>query len=418
MTAVNLFTSIFLITLAASLIMQWWLANRHIGHISKNRAQVPAEFSAHIPLADHQKAADYTISKVALGRYETVYGALILLWFTLGGLMNLINDFWLQFDWSTTLTGVAVIITITMAGSLLDLPFTIYRTFVTEQRFGFNRTTPAVFVMDLLKGALLGILLGGPLLWVILWLMDNSGALWWLYAWMVWFGFSLFMMWAYPAFIAPLFNKFEDLEDKELKDRIETLLTQCGFISKGIYVMDGSRRSAHGNAYFSGIGNNKRIVFYDTLIEQLNGDEIEAVLAHELGHFRMHHIRKRLVSMAIIGLGGLALLGWLITQPWFYQGLGVEHASTYMGLTLFMLLSPVFGFFTTPLMSWFSRKHEFEADAYAAKQRNAHDLIKALVKMYQENASTLTPDPLYSSFYDSHPPAPVRVDHLQKLQHA
>ena len=417
MTADNLFTLIFLLTLAASLLMQWWLANRHIGHIKQNRAEVPAEFSEHITLADHQKAADYTTSKVALGRYEAAYGALILLWFTLGGLMNHINDFWLQLDWSTTVTGVAVMMSIMMAGSLLDLPFTLYRTFVTEQRFGFNRTTPAVFIVDMLKGALLGVLIGGPLIWVILWLMGNSGPLWWLYAWMVWFGFSLFMMWAYPAFIAPLFNKFEALEDGELKSRIEALLQQCGFISKGIYVMDGSRRSAHGNAYFSGIGNNKRIVFYDTLIEQLNGDEIEAVLAHELGHFRMHHIRKRLLSMAIIGLGSLALLGWLIDQSWFYQGLGVETASTYMGLTLFMLLSPVFGFFTTPLMSWFSRKHEFEADTYAAQQRDARDLIKALVKMYQENASTLTPDPLYSSFYDSHPPAPVRVNHLQKLQH-
>jgi len=418
MTADNLFTLIFLLTLGASLLMQWWLAYRQIGHIKQNRAKVPAEFSEHITLDEHQKAADYTTSKVALGRYETAYGALILLWFTLGGLMNQINELWLPFGWSTTITGVVVIISIMIAGSLLDLPFTLYRTFVTEQRFGFNRTTPVVFVVDMLKGALLGILLGGPLIWVILWLMDNSGSLWWLYAWMVWFGFSLFMMWAYPAVIAPLFNKFEALEDGELKDRIESLLQQCGFISKGIYVMDGSRRSAHGNAYFSGIGNNKRIVFYDTLIEQLNADEIEAVLAHELGHFRMHHIRKRLISMAIIGLGSLALLGWLIDQSWFYQGLGVEMTITYMGLTLFMLLSPVFGFFTTPLMSWFSRKHEFEADAYAAKQRDARDLIRALVKMYQENASTLTPDPLYSSFYDSHPPAPVRVSHLQKLQHA
>jgi len=416
MTADNLFTLIFLIALGASLLMQWWLANRQTGHIQQNRAKVPDEFSEHITLEEHQKAADYTTTKVALGRYEAVYGALILLWFTLGGLMNQINDLWLPLGWSTTLTGVAVIISIMIAGSLLDLPFTLYRTFVTEARFGFNRTTPGVFIVDMLKGALLGILLGGPLIWVILWLMDNSGSLWWLYAWMVWFGFSLFMMWAYPAFIAPLFNKFEALEDGELKNRIESLLQQCGFISKGIYVMDGSRRSAHGNAYFSGIGNNKRIVFYDTLIEQLSADEIEAVLAHELGHFRMHHIRKRLISMAIIGLGSLALLGWLIDQSWFYQGLGVEMASTYLGLTLFMLLSPVFGFFTTPLMSWFSRKHEFEADAYAAKQRDARDLIRALVKMYQENASTLTPDPLYSSFYDSHPPAPVRVSHLRKLQ--
>ncbi len=244
--------------------------------------------------------------------------------------------------------------------------------------------------------------------------MQGAGDLWWLYVWMVWFGFSLLMMWAYPAFIAPLFNKFSPLEDSDLKTGIEELLQQCGFKSNGIFIMDGSKRSAHGNAYFSGIGNKKQIVFFDTLIKQLEADEIEAVLAHELGHFRMHHIRKRLISMGAVSLISLAILGWLIDQQWFYTGLGVAEASNYMALMLFMLLAPLFGFFLTPIMSMLSRKHEFEADAYASRQRHPELLIKALVKMYEENASTLTPDPLYSSFYDSHPPAPVRIDHLKK----
>jgi STE24 endopeptidase len=257
------------------------------------------------------------------------------------------------------------------------------------------------------------VIIGGPLIWLILWIMETAGPLWWLYVWMVWFGFSLFMMWAYPAFIAPLFNKFEPLEDGDLKQRIEKLLQQCGFTSKGIFIMDGSKRSSHGNAYFSGLGNNKRIVFFDTLINNLEPDEIEAVLAHELGHFRLKHIRKRLIGLGIISLAGLALLGWLMQQNWFFSGLGLDMPSNYMALLLFMLLQSVFGFFLTPIMSYWSRRHEFEADSYAARQRDARMLITALVKMYEENASTLTPDPVYSGFYDSHPPAPVRINHLQ-----
>jgi STE24 endopeptidase len=410
----NAFSYIFILMLALTLVVQLWLARRHIRHVQSHRQQVPDAFRDHIPLAAHQKAADYTLTKTRFGQIESVTGTVLILLWTLAGGLNLLDQAWRSLEWSTLYTGISVMISAMLIMSVLDLPFSLYRTFVIEERFGFNKTTLAVFISDLLKGALLTLVIGVPLLWVVLSIMERAGNLWWLYVWLVWFGFSLVMMWAYPAFIAPLFNKFEPLEDSDLRTRIEQLLAQCGFKSNGIFIMDGSRRSAHGNAYFSGIGNNKRIVFFDTLIKQLTPDEIEAVLAHELGHFRMHHIRKRLISMGLMSLGSLALLGWLIQQDWFYSGLGITQPSTYIGLMLFMLLAPVFGFFLTPIMSLFSRKHEFEADAYAAKQRNANLLIQALVKMYEENASTLTPDPVFSGFYDSHPPAPVRVEHLKK----
>ncbi len=400
--------------LVLSLATQLWLAARQVRHVHKNRASVPDEFQDQIPLDAHQKAADYTITRVRFGRFEAIAGAILLLIWTLGGGLELLDQAWRSLGWDPILTGVGFMVAVMLISSVLDLPFSAYRTFVIEQRFGFNKTTPAVFITDLLKGMLLTLAIAVPMLWLILWIMQVSGPLWWLYVWAVWFGFSLFMMWAYPAFIAPLFNKFKPLEGGDLKDGIEKLLSQCGFKSNGIFVMDGSRRSAHGNAYFSGIGNKKQIVFYDTLMEQLEANEIEAVLAHELGHFRMHHIRKRLISMGAISLISLAILGWLIQQNWFYTGLGASNASTYMALTLFMLLAPVVGFFLTPVMSKLSRKHEFEADAYASQQRNAHLLITALVKMYEENASTLTPDPVYSNFYDSHPPAPVRIRHLKE----
>ncbi|MGD8312649.1 MAG: M48 family metallopeptidase, partial [Gammaproteobacteria bacterium] len=292
------------------------------------------------------------------------------------------------------------------------LPFSLYHTFVVEQRFGFNRTSIATFLGDLLKQGLLLLAIGGPLIALALWIMQASGGLWWLYVWIVWMVFTLIMYWAYPAVIAPLFNKFSPLENDSLKQRIQALLDKCGFRSRGIFVMDGSRRSGHGNAYFTGFGNNKRIVFFDTLLESLEPREIEAVLAHELGHFRLRHIQKRLLSSAVLSLGGLAILGWLAGESWFYHGLGVTRTSPWMALLLFMMVMPVFAFFLQPLMSWLSRRHEFEADAYAVRQSSGTDLIRALVKMYRENASTLTPDPLYSAFHDSHPPAPVRIAHI------
>jgi STE24 endopeptidase len=296
--------------------------------------------------------------------------------------------------------------------SLLDLPFSLYHTFVVEQRFGFNRSTPAIFVSDLIKQAMLLFIIGGPLIALALWIMQASGGLWWLYVWAVWIAFTLIMFWAYPAIIAPLFNKFSPLEDESLRERIQALMEKCGFHSKGIFVMDGSKRSGHGNAYFTGFGSNKRIVFFDTLLESLEPAEIEAVLAHELGHFKLRHIQKRLLSTAALSLAALALLGWLAGKDWFYQGLGVSQPSAWMALLLFMLAMPVFTFFLQPLMALLSRKHEFEADAYAVRQSSGADLVHALVKMYRENASTLTPDPLYSAFHDSHPPAPVRIAHI------
>jgi STE24 endopeptidase len=296
--------------------------------------------------------------------------------------------------------------------SLLDLPFSLYHTFVVEERFGFNRSTIGVFFGDMLKQGALLLVIGGPLIALALWIMDASGGLWWLYVWVVWMAFSLIMFWAYPAIIAPLFNKFSPLDNEALKQRIQTLMDKCGFHSKGIFVMDGSKRSGHGNAYFTGVGNNKRIVFFDTLLESLKPEEIEAVLAHELGHFKLKHIQKRLLSTFALSLAALALLGWLAGQDWFYHGLGVSQTSPWMALLLFMMVLPVFTFFVQPLMSLLSRKHEFEADAYAVQQSSGADLIHALVKMYRENASTLTPDPLYSAFHDSHPPAPVRISHI------
>lgn len=414
----NSFSYIFLGMLAITLAFQWWLGNRHMLHVRRHRNEVPDSFRDQVSLEAHQKAADYTLARGGFGRFESILGAIFLLLWTIGGGLALLDSTWQGLGLSPTVTGVGVMVSAFLIMSLLDIPSSAYYTFVIEERFGFNKNTPGLFVMDLLKGAALMLALGIPLAWLVLWIMEVSGELWWLYVWMVWFGFSLLMMWAYPAFIAPLFNKFEPLEQQPLRQRIEALLEQCGFISKGIFVMDGSRRSAHGNAYFSGLGNNKRIVFFDTLIKQLDADEIEAVLAHELGHFRLHHIRKRLIGMGIISLASLALLGWLIQQSWFFAGFNVNESS-YMALMLFMLLSPVFGFFFTPTMSWLSRRHEFQADDYAAEKRDANHLIRALVKMYEENASTLTPDPLYSRFYDSHPPAPIRISHLkQSMQDA
>lgn len=412
------FTLLFLVFLVVGTFVRWWLATRQLASVARSREAVPVPFDASISIEDHQKAADYTTASTRFGMLDTGIDSLLLLGWTLGGGLTLVDRVWTGTGLGTLWTGVAVIVTAMLAMSVLGLPSSLYRTFVIEARFGFNRTTPGLFVADLFKGLLLTLILGVPLVAVILWLMDAAGTYWWLYAWGVWTGFSLLMTWAYPTLIAPLFNKFSALDNAELKTRIEALLRRCGFRSNGIFVMDGSRRSAHGNAYFTGIGNNKRIVFFDTLIESLNGPEVEAVLAHELGHFRKHHVRTRLIMSFALGLAGLALLGWLKTQPWFYSALGVSEASAHMALMLFMLAMPVFTLPLTPLGTMLSRRHEFEADEYAAQQSDADALIAALVKLYRENATTLTPDTLHSGFYDSHPPAPLRVARLKTLQTA
>lgn len=406
------FTQLFLTALAVATLLQIWLARRHIAHVLAHRGAVPAAFSDEISLEAHQKAADYTVTGARFGLFELMVNTLFLLAWTLGGGVELFDHFWSGMGLGPILTGVAVVVSAVFVMGVLELPLAAWHTFAIEQRFGFNRSTPALFITDTLKQSLLSLALGAPLIAVALWLMYAAGPLWWLYLWMVWMGFTLIMLWAYPAFIAPLFNSFTALEDESLAARIRGLLGKCGFKSQGIFVMDGSRRSGHGNAYFTGLGANKRIVFFDTLIATLSGDEIEAVLAHELGHFRLKHVIKRMVMMAIMSLLGLALLGWLVGQGWFYAGLGVSTPSHHVALLLFMLAAPVFTFLLNPLMALASRKHEFEADAYAAQQTDAKALITALVKLYRDNANTLTPDPLYSAFHDSHPPAPVRIGRL------
>ena len=405
----NNFTILFLAALAASVMLRLWLARRQLSHVRSHRDSVPSTFADRITLDEHHKAADYTTTNTRVGMLSLGWESLLLLAWTLGGGLELLDTAWRTAGVGTVVTGTAVILSAMVIMTLLDLPFSIYHTFVVEERFGFNRSTPAIFITDLLKGGLLLAIIGGPMIALALWIMDTSGGRWWLYVWAVWLVFTLVMFWAYPAVIAPLFNRFSPLDDESLKQRIQSLLEKCGFRSKGIFVMDGSKRSGHGNAYFTGFGSNKRIVFFDTLLETLEPDEIEAVLAHELGHFRLKHIQKRLLSTAILSFCGLALLGWLEQQLWFYQGLGVDERSYWMALLLFIMVLPVFTFILQPMLSLLSRKHEFEADAYAVKQSSGQDLVQALVKMYRENASTLTPDPLYSAWHDSHPPAPVRI---------
>ena len=408
------FTYIFLGFLLASTLVQLYLSLRQKAYVSQHRVAVPAPFADKITLTEHQKAADYTLAKGGLGRLESGIGLVLLLLWTLGGGLNWLDQFWRGFGWGELLTGAAVIISFSMIGSLLDIPASLYRTFVLEQRFGFNNMTAQTFVTDLLKGTALALVIGIPLVMLILWLMASAGQYWWLYAWASLTAFSLLMTWAYPQFIAPLFNKFTALEDGEVAERITALLTRTGFNSNGVFVMDGSKRSAHGNAYFTGFGKNKRIVFFDTLLKHLTPAQVEAVLAHELGHFKRKHIIKGMVVSISFTLAGFGVLAWLMQQEWFYTSLGVQQPSTYMALLLFMLMSPAFTFFISPLMARWSRKHEFEADDFAAEQSSSAELIAALVGLYKENASTLTPDPLYSAFYDSHPPAMVRIAHLQR----
>ena len=407
------FTLIFLLVLAASIVTRLWLSSRQLSHIQAHRGSVPKAFAEKIPLEDHQKAADYTTTKLKFSRITLAWETLLLLIWTFGGGLNLIDSWWQSWQLSALYTGIGGILTVTLLMSLLDTPFSLYSTFVIEERYGFNKTSFKTWISDLLKGGMLMLIIGVPLIAVILWLMNQAGTYWWLYAWGVWTLFSLFMIWAYPAFIAPLFNKFTALEDESLKARIDNLLQRCGFRSKGVFVVDGSRRSAHGNAYFTGFGSNKRIVFYDTLLESLSENEVEAVLAHELGHFKRNHIKKSLGLSITMTLAGFALLAWLMESPWFYSAMGVENAATHTALLLFMFVLPVFTYFISPLFSALSRKHEFEADDFAKQQSDHRALISALVNMYRENASTLTPDPIHSMFYDSHPPASIRIHHLE-----
>lgn len=406
------FTLLFISALTVGLLLQLWLMRRQKFFVTAHRNQVPPAFADKVSLQEHQKAADYTRAKLSVGHISLFIGTGLLLLWTLGGGIETLRGLWQQWPMAPIWSGIGLIFSVSLFSALLELPLGIWNTFVLEARFGFNRTTPIRFLTDLLLQLLLALLIGTPLLWVILWLMERAGDNWWLAAWGVWMGFMLLMMWIYPTLIAPLFNKFTPLEEGPLKQRIQGLLERCGFASKGIFIMDGSKRSGHGNAYFTGFGKNKRIVFFDTLAESLEADEMEAVLAHELGHFKRRHILKHLLLSTVMSLGGFALLGWIAGQAWFYQALGVDSQSNALALLLFILVLPVFTQFLQPVMAILSRRHEFEADDFAVQQAGAEPMIRALVKLYRENANTLTPDPLYSAFHDSHPPAPVRVAHL------
>jgi len=409
------FAGLFVLLLVASTLTRSWLNQRQVAAVLRHRAEVPEAFRAQIDLAAHQKAADYTVASAQIGRWDNLLDAALALLLTLGGGLNAIDSAWQAAHLPAVWHGTVVVLSTFLLVSLIGLPLSLWRTFGVEARFGFNRTTVGLFIADLFKGLLLGLVLGGPLVFVILLLMQGAGSLWWLYAWFVWLAFTLLITWAWPTLIAPLFNKFTPLSDEALKQRTEALLQRCGFSSRGVFVMDGSRRSVHGNAYFTGVGRSKRIVFFDTLLERLQIAEVEAVLAHELGHFRLHHVRWRLVLSLALGLGGLALLGFLTQWPDFYSAFGIATPSPHAALLLFVFVLPVFTYFTTPLGAWWSRKHEFEADEFAAKFADARQLAEALVKLYRDNATTLTPDRLHSAFYDSHPPALVRISRLQQL---
>jgi len=410
------FTLVFLATLLLTTLTQIWLAARHIRYIRAHQDKVPEKFASQINLSDHQKAADYTCAKTRAGYASILLQVVLLLILTLGGGLSALSNFWAGWLSDPLAHGMVLLISTFFIIGIAEIPLSYYRTFVIEEQYGFNKMTRGMFFIDLIKQSVLGLLLAAPLLFCVLWLMEKMGESWWLYAWFAWIAFNLFVLAIYPTWIAPLFNKFTPLEDATLKTRIEQLMSKCGFKASGLFVMDGSRRSNHGNAYFTGFGKTKRIVFFDTLLSRLNPGEIEAVLAHELGHFKHRHVIKRIVISFAVSLAFLWILGYLMGQSWFYEGLGVSVSvvpSTAMALLLFFLVMPVFTFLFHPISSIYSRKHEFEADAYAAQNSSADDLIHALVKLYQDNAATLTPDPLHSAFYDSHPPAAIRVAHLQ-----
>lgn len=426
MTVSLLFTSLFAAALVLGVLIKLWLATRQIRHVATHRDTVPAPFADRISLAAHHKAADYTIAKTRFGLLELAIGTVVLLGWTLLGGLDALNAALLHTMGGGMWQQLALLAAFALISGLIDLPSSYYQTFVIEQRFGFNKMTVGLWLGDLLKGAAMGAIIGLPIVAVILWLMGAAGRWWWLWAWAVWMGFNILLMVVYPTFIAPLFNKFKPLEDETLKARVQALMQRCGFSAKGLFVMDGSRRSAHANAYFTGFGASKRVVFFDTLLQKLSADEVDAVLAHELGHFKHKHIVKRMVSLFVITLLGFALLGWLSQQGWFYSGLGVTPNFNIAGvpgsapndalaLLLFMLAVPVFSGFISPLMAHWSRKHEFEADAYAVQHTRAQDLQSALLKLYEDNASTLTPDPIYVRYYYSHPPAVERLHHMQTL---
>lgn len=407
-------SALFLFALIISTATRLWLATRQIRHVSAHRDTVPAAFADAIPLESHRRAADYTIARVRLGRLDVIAGALLTFIFTLGGGLQWLFDLAARaFAPGSHAHGLLFIAAVIWVNWAAELPFALTRTFGIEARFGFNKTTWRLYLADTLKSALLAVVVGGPLLLAVLWLMGKMGAGWWLHVWLFWCAFNLLALLIYPTFIAPLFNKFTPLEDAPLKARIEALLARCGFRASGVFVMDGSRRSSHGNAYFTGFGRAKRIVFFDTLITRLDADEIEAVLAHELGHYHHHHIWKRIAFMFATSFGFMWVLGQLASQPWFFQGLGMHSIGTAPALMLFLIALPVFLFPLSPLMSMWSRRHEFEADAFARREASGGHLVSALVKLYRDNAATLTPDPLYSSWYDSHPNAATRIARLR-----
>ena len=420
------FTLALSLLFATAVALQWllrvWLVSRQVRHVATHRGAVPPAFAHRISLSAHQKAADYTLAKARVSLIDITLSAAVLLCWTLLGGLDWLNRWLLEFISPGLWQQLALLAGFAVISALIELPLSLYQTFRLEQRFGFNQMTPGLWLGDLLKSTLVAAIIGLPLAALILWLMGSTGPLWWLWAWGAWTAFNLLLMWIFPSFIAPLFNKFEPLADESLKSRVTRLMERCGFAAKGLFVMDGSRRSAHANAYFTGFGNSKRVVFFDTLLRQLSPGEVEAVLAHELGHFKHKHISKRMVLMFGASLLGFALLGWLSQQLWFYTGLGVSvllgpnidvaAENNALALLLFMLAVPVFSFFVTPLMSAMSRRDEFEADAYAMQQADGAQLASALLKLYEDNASTLTPDPWYVSFYYSHPPA---VDRLARM---
>lgn len=414
-------TTAFAVALLASLACKFWLATRQMRHVARHRGEVPAAFVGTVTPEAHRKAADYTLAKGRFGLLTTAFGSAVLLgWTLLGGLdtLNLALRDALLPGWGPMAYQLALLAAFVVIGSVIELPFEWYSAFRIEQRFGFNRMTMKLWVADLFKGALVGAAIGLPLAALVLWIMGATGGLWWLYAWVAWVGFNLLLLVIYPTVIAPIFNKFEPLPDESLKARVQALMQRCGFAAKGLFVMDGSRRSAHANAYFTGLGAAKRVVFFDTLLERLTPGEVEAVLAHELGHFKRRHVVKRMAGIFGLSLAGLALLGWLAGQSGFYAGLGVQPnlqaPNDALALLLFMLALPPFTFFVSPLMAMVSRRHEFEADAYAAEQASGRDLANALLKLHEDNASTLTPDPLYVRFYYSHPPAGERLAALAR----